>query len=82
MKRLLKLTSLTVCLTMLLSMLSVFAGISVSAEVAAVTGAENSYSENIYLGGIDTGVRYTQMKLKKYSTYAPSSAGVLNVIEI
>ena len=82
MKKYLKLISLVVCAAMMLSALTALAGISVSASVVSVTGTSTITSENIYLGGVDTGVTYTQMKLTAGTKYAPSSAGVVNVIEI
>lgn len=82
MKKYLKYVSLILCAAMMLSTLAMLAGVGASAAVSSVTGTSSIKSENFYLNNVDTGVTHTQMKLTKGSKYAPSSAGVLNVVEI
>ncbi|MBE6548120.1 MAG: redoxin domain-containing protein [Ruminococcaceae bacterium] len=85
MKKYLKIVSFIICASMLLALFVAVASVQTSAAYtapAAVTGASSVVTETVYVDGRDTGVRYTQMKLTKGSLYAPSSAGVVNVIEI
>lgn len=79
MKKIVKLLSFLLCLTMLLG---VVATTVVSAAVPNVTGVSSKEVADIKINGRDTGIDLTQMLLTSGSAYAKSTTGLLNVIEI
>ena len=78
MKKSIKLFSFLMCLTLLLSMTPSL----VVAAPTGITGAEKVTTQDIMIGSTDTGLDLTQMILTSGTTYAKSTTGLLNVIEI
>ena len=76
MKAFRKMTSLVLCVAMVLTMCVTVMTVSVTAAASSVvTGADSVLSENFVIGGVDTGITYTQMKLTPATNSNPTRNG-------
>ncbi len=78
MKHSVRIAALLLCMTMLLSLGTVFA----VAAPAAITGQTNAKTETIKVNGTDTGVSLTQILLEQGSAYSLGTTGIVNLIEV
>ncbi len=78
MKKLCRIASVLLCLSMLLSL----SAILVTSAPANLTGTAKSDTQPIKINGTDSGVALTQMLLSKGSSYSLSADGLVNVMEV
>ncbi len=77
MKKWIRITTLLLCLAMLLGVGTALA----SAAPAAIAGVDKIETQTIKVNGTDTGVTLTQMTLNKGSAYSLGTTGLVNVVE-